>query len=136
IQYRPVPLPHPFLPAIVRYCPKLQARRAEARRIKPRTLLSSLTAAVTRYALLVVLLLHALGVYLINKQFDKRATVPAHLEAIRFNPFTLELALRNLHMGEPDAPQVAFDRLYANLQADSLWSGALHLRDVELEQAR
>ena len=105
-------------------------------RIKPRTLLISLTAAVTLYALLGFLLLPALGVYLINKQFEKRATVPAHLEAIRFNPFTLELTLRNLHMGEPDAPQVAFDRLYANLQADSLWSGALHLRDVELEQAR
>src|SRR5690606_34798159 len=106
-----------MLPSTIPYCTKLQAIRVEAIRVKPRTLLISLTAAVTLYALLGFLLLPALGVYLINKQFEERATVPAHLEAIRFNPFTLELTLRKLHMGEPDAPQVAFDRLYANLQA-------------------
>src|SRR5690606_4434696 len=88
------------------------------------------------YALLGFLLLPPPGVYLINKQFEKRATVPAHLEAIGFNPFTLELPRRNRRMGDPHAHQVAIDRLSAHLQADSLWSGALHLRDVERGQAR
>ena len=104
-------------------------------RIKPKTLLISLATAVTLYALLGFLLLPALGLYLVNKQFEQRATVPAHLESIRFNPFTLELTLSDLHIGEPEQPEVAFSRLYANLQVNSLWQRALHLRDVELEQA-
>src|SRR5690554_7636629 len=104
-------------------------------RIKPKTLLISLATAVTLYALLGFLLLPALGLYLVNKQFEQRATVPARLDSIKFNPFTLELTLSGLHIGEPEQPQVAFDRLYANLQIDSLWTSAVHLRDVELEQA-
>lgn len=31
---------------------------------------------------------------------------------------------------------MSFQRLYANLQSDSLWSGALHLSDIELDGAR
>ena len=104
-------------------------------RIKPKTLLISLTAAVALYALLGFLLLPAVALHLVNKQFEQRATVPARLDSIKFNPFTLELTLNDLHIGEPERPQVAFSRLYANLQVDSLWTSAVHLRDVELEQA-
>ena len=102
---------------------------------KPKTLLISLAAAVTLYALLGFLILPAVALSLINKQFEERATLPAHLDDIKFNPFTLELTLTGLHIGELDEPEVAFERLYANVQIDSLWSRALHLRDVELAQA-
>jgi uncharacterized protein involved in outer membrane biogenesis len=102
---------------------------------KPKTLLISLAAAVALYALLGFLILPAVALSLVNKQFEQRATLPAHLDGIKFNPFTFELTLTGLNIGEPEQPQVAFDRLYANLQIDSLWTSAVHLRDVELEQA-
>ncbi|MFA5677391.1 MAG: DUF748 domain-containing protein [Pseudomonas sp.] len=103
--------------------------------ITPRKLLIGLVTTVVLYALLGFLLLPVIAVHVINKQLEQRATVPAHLESIKFNPFTLELTLGNLHIGEPDQAAIAFTRLYANLQIDSLWKRAVHLRDVELEQA-
>lgn len=39
-----------------------------------------------------------------------------------------------LKIGEPGAEQIGFERLYANLQVDSLWTGALHLIAVELDR--
>lgn len=104
-------------------------------RMKPKTLLISLVAALTLYALLGFVLLPAITLHLVNKQLEQRATVPAQLDDIKFNPFTLELTLHGLHIGEPQQPEVAFSRLYANLQIDSLWTRAVHLRDLELEQA-
>ncbi len=104
-------------------------------RMKPKTLLISLVAALTLYALLGFVLLPAIALHLVNKQLEQRATVPAQLDDIKFNPFTLELTLHDLHIGEPQQPEVAFSRLYANLQIDSLWTRAVHLRDLELEQA-
>src|SRR5690554_4899383 len=104
-------------------------------RMRPKTLLISLTTAITLYALLGFLIIPAVALHLVNKQFEQRATVPARLESIKLNPFTLELTLAGLHIGEPEQPQVSFARLYANLQIDSLWTRAVHLRDVELEQA-
>lgn len=104
-------------------------------RMKPKTLLISLVAALTLYALLGFVLLPAIALHLVNKQLEQRATVPAQLDDIKFNPFTLELTLHDLHIGEPEQPEVAFSRLYANLQIDSLWTRAVHLRDLELEQA-
>ena len=104
-------------------------------RVKPKNLLIGLITAVALYSLLGFLLLPAIALHLVNKQFEQRATVPAQLESISLNPFTLELTLAGLHIGPPDSPTVAFSRLYANLQIDSLWTRAVHLRDVELEQA-
>lgn len=104
-------------------------------RMKPKTLLISLVAALTLYALLGFVLLPAIALHLVNKQLEQRATAPAQLDDIKFNPFTLELTLHDLHIGEPQQPEVAFSRLYANLQIDSLWTRAVHLRDLELEQA-
>lgn len=103
--------------------------------MKPKTLLIGLVAALTLYALLGFVLLPAIALHLVNKQLEQRATVPAQLDDIKFNPFTLELTLHGLHIGEPQQPEVAFSRLYANLQIDSLWTRAVHLRDLELEQA-
>ena len=81
------------------------------------------------------LLLPAIILHVANQQLNRFATVPAKLERVEFNPFSFEATLWNLHIGAPGAPQIAFRRAYANLQLDSLWHGALHLSDVELERA-
>ncbi len=51
-------------------------------------------------------------------------------------PFTLELTLWGLNIGTPGKEQVAFEKLYANLQINSLWTRALHLQRVELIKPR
>ena len=104
-------------------------------RIKPKNLLIGVVSAAVLYSLLGFLILPAIALHLANKQLEQRATVPAQLESIKFNPFTLELTLAGLHIGAPDSPAITFTRLYANLQVDSLWTRAVHLQDVELEQA-
>lgn len=86
------------------------------------------------YALLGFYLLPWAGLRLVNQKLTEYATVPASLERIELNPFSLELTLHNLRLGEPGAEQLAFARLYANLQIDSLWQGALHLLELQLEQ--
>ncbi|SIS06238.1 protein of unknown function [Aquipseudomonas alcaligenes] len=87
------------------------------------------------YSLLGFLILPGIGQRVANQQLAQLATVPAHLARVELNPFSLELQLWGLHIGEVDKPQIAFQRLYANLQLDSLWSGAVHLADIELEKA-
>lgn len=87
------------------------------------------------FTLLGFLILPGIAQRVANQQLAQLATVPAYLDRVEFNPFSLELQLWGLHIGEASKPQIAFQRLYANLQLDSLWSGALHLADVELEKA-
>ncbi|NQD94991.1 DUF748 domain-containing protein, partial [Pseudomonas sp. CrR25] len=91
-----------------------------------------LTAAL--YSLLGFLILPGIGLRIVNQQLAHYAAVPAGLERLQFNPFSLELDLWGLRIGEPGREHVAFERLYANLQLDSLWSGALHLANIELEK--
>jgi len=62
--------------------------------------------------------------------------VPARIERIELNPFSLEVTVWGLKIGEPGKEQVGFERLYANLQVDSLWTRALHLADVQLDKPR
>lgn len=97
---------------------------------------SALLIAIALYSLLGFLILPGIGLRVANQQLAQYATVPARLERIELNPFSLELNLWGLHIGEATQEQIALDRLYANLQLDSLWSGALHLADIELEKAR
>ncbi|WP_437881598.1 DUF748 domain-containing protein [Pseudomonas sp. LRF_L74] len=97
---------------------------------------SILIIALALYSLLGFLVLPGIALRVINAQLAQYATVPAHLARLELNPFSLEVSAWGLRIGEPDKEHVAFERLYANLQVDSLWSGALHLRDVELEKAR
>ena len=96
--------------------------------------LIALIVAPLLYALLGFFLLPWIGLKIANQKLAEYATVPAHLERIEFNPFTLELTLHQLRLGEAGAEQLAFERLYANLQVDSLWQGALHLRELQLER--
>jgi uncharacterized protein involved in outer membrane biogenesis/outer membrane protein OmpA-like peptidoglycan-associated protein len=88
------------------------------------------------YALLGFLILPGIALRIANQQLANYATVPAQLQRIQLNPFSLELSLWGLRIGEADAEQLGFDRLYLDLQLDSLWRNGLHLRNIELEGAK
>ncbi|VVO11195.1 DUF748 domain-containing protein [Pseudomonas fluorescens] len=94
--------------------------------------IGALLTALALYSLLGFLILPGIALRIANQQLANYATVPARIERIELNPFSLELNLWGLKIGEPGKEQVAFERLYANLQLDSLWTRALHLADVEL----
>lgn len=93
-------------------------------------------ALVALYSLLGFLILPGIALRIANQQLATYATVPAHLQRIELNPFTLELTVQGLQVGEPGKEQVGFERLYANVQLDSLWTGALHLDAIELDTPR
>ncbi|TBU96687.1 DUF748 domain-containing protein [Phytopseudomonas dryadis] len=95
---------------------------------------TALLIATGLYSLLGFLILPGIGLRIANQQLAQYATQPARLDRLQLNPFTLELRLWGLHVGEPGKEQLAFEHLYVNLQADSLWSGALHLAAVTLEK--
>ena len=98
--------------------------------------LGALLAALALYSLLGFLILPGVALRIANQQLANYATLPAKLQRVELNPFSLELTLWGLQIGEPGKEQVGFERLYANLQLDSLWSGALHLASVELDKPR
>lgn len=94
--------------------------------------LSGVALALIFYCLLGFLILPGALQRIANQQLAAYATVPASLERIEFNPFSLELDLFELRIGEADDRQLAFEQLYLNLQWDSLWQRTLHLASVEL----
>lgn len=98
--------------------------------------IGALLAIVALYSLMGFFILPGVALRIANQQLAHYATVPAHLQRIEFNPFTLELTLWGLQVGEPGKEQVGFERLYANLSLDSLWTGALHLDAIELDKPR
>ena len=88
------------------------------------------------YSLLGFLILPGIALRVVNQQLANYATVPARLERIELNPFSLELNLWGLHIGEAErASRSASGVCYADLQLDSLWRKTLHLRNIELEKA-
>ncbi|MCZ4324439.1 DUF748 domain-containing protein [Pseudomonas anguilliseptica] len=95
---------------------------------------SAIAIAVALYSLLGFLILPGIGLRIANQQLAHYAEVPATLQRLQLNPFSLELSLWGLQIGEAEQQQIAFERLYANLQLDSLWSGVLHLADIELDK--
>ncbi|MDP9524562.1 DUF748 domain-containing protein [Pseudomonas putida] len=96
----------------------------------------AIVALVALYSLLGFLILPGVALRIANQQLAQYATVPAHLERIELNPFSLELTLWGLQIGEPGKEQVGFERLYANVSLDSLWTKALHVQAVELDKPR
>lgn len=98
--------------------------------------LSALLITVFLYSLIGFLILPGIALRIANQQLAQYASVPASLQRVQFNPFSLELGLWGLRLGESEQEDLSVQRLYANLQADSLWSGALHLAEVELQGAR
>ncbi|MDL5597405.1 DUF748 domain-containing protein [Bacillus subtilis] len=98
--------------------------------------IGALLTALALYSLLGFLILPGIALRVANQQLANYATVPAHIQRIELNPFSLEVTLWGLVIGEPGKEQVGFDRLYANLQLDSLWTKALHLSDIELDKPK
>jgi len=98
--------------------------------------ISALLTALALYSLLGFLILPGIALRVANQQLANYATTPATIKRIEFNPFSLELTLWGLNIGEPGKEQVGFERLYANLQIDSLWTKALHLSDIELDKPK
>jgi hypothetical protein len=96
----------------------------------------ALLTALALYSLLGFLILPGIALRVANQQLANYATVPAHIERIELNPFSLELTVWGLNIGEPGKEQIAFERLYANLQIDSLWTRALHLADIQLDKPK
>jgi uncharacterized protein involved in outer membrane biogenesis len=96
----------------------------------------ALLTALALYSLLGFLILPGIALRVANQQLANYAKVPARVERIELNPFSLELTVWGLNIGEPGKEQVAFERLYANLQIDSLWTRALHLADVQLDKPK
>ena len=92
--------------------------------------------AIALYSLLGFLIVPGIGLRVINQQLANYATVPAKLDRLEFNPFSLELTLWGFRVGEPGKEQTGFERLYANLQLDSLWTKALHLAVVQLDKPK
>ncbi|MGF6170331.1 uncharacterized protein involved in outer membrane biogenesis [Pseudomonas moraviensis] len=98
--------------------------------------IGALLTALALYSLLGFLILPGIALRVANQQLANYATLPAHLQRIELNPFSLEVTLWGLVIGEPGKEQVGFDRLHANLQIDSLWTKALHLSDIELDKPK
>jgi len=96
----------------------------------------ALLTALALYSLLGFLILPGIALRIANQQLAHYATVPARIERIELNPFSLEVTAWGLKIGEPGKEQVGFERLYANLQIDSVWTRALHLADVQLDQPK
>ncbi|MGE1092227.1 DUF748 domain-containing protein [Pseudomonas zeae] len=98
--------------------------------------IGALLTALALYSLLGFLILPGIALRVANQQLANYATVPAHIQRIELNPFSLEVTLWGLVIGEPGKEQVGFDRLYADLQIDSLWTKALHLANIELDKPK
>ncbi|MCU1785950.1 DUF748 domain-containing protein [Pseudomonas sp. 13B_2.1_Bac1] len=96
----------------------------------------ALLTALALYSLLGFLILPGIALRIANQQLAHYATVPARIERIELNPFSLEVTAWGLKIGEPGKEQVGFERLYANLQIDSLRTRALHLADVQLDKPK
>ncbi|MDR6918552.1 uncharacterized protein involved in outer membrane biogenesis [Pseudomonas sp. 3296] len=96
----------------------------------------ALLTALALYSLLGFLILPGIALRVANQQLANYATVPAHLQRIELNPFSLEVTLWGLIIGEPGKEQIGFERLYANVQVDSLWTKAVHLSDIELDKPK
>lgn len=100
-----------------------------------KSLFVGLLSAVFIYCLLGFLILPGIALHVVNSQLDQRVNVPAQLDSLEFNPFSLELTLGKLEIGEPGDPVLSFQKLYANLQISSLWRGALELESLTVERA-
>ncbi|QXG41921.1 DUF748 domain-containing protein [Pseudomonas viridiflava] len=96
----------------------------------------SLLTVIVLYSLLGFFILPGIALRIANQQLANYSTAPAKIERLEFNPYTLELTLWGLNIGTPGQEQIAFEKLYANLQVDSLWTRALHLQRIELLQPK
>lgn len=71
----------------------------------------------------------------LNGYLQDHVRVPANIARIELNPFTGELGVYDFKVGETGQEKVAFSRLWVDLQIDSLWTRAVHLSAIELDNA-
>jgi len=98
--------------------------------------IGALLTVIALYSLLGFLILPGIALRIVNQQLANYSTVPAKLDRLELNPYTLEVTLWGLNIGATGQEQVGFERLYTNLQIDSLWTKALHLSAVELDKPK
>ncbi|MHA6495388.1 DUF748 domain-containing protein [Pseudomonas borbori] len=95
---------------------------------------AAVVIALGLYSLMGFLVVPGIALRIANQQLAIYSNQPAQLQRVQLNPFSLEASLWGLRIGETGQEQIAFERLYANVQLDSLWSGVLHLAAVELDK--
>ena len=78
--------------------------------------IGAVLVAIALYSLLGFLILPGIGLRIVNQQLANYATVPARLDRLEFNPFTLELTLWGLQVGEPGKQPVGVSYLINTLQ--------------------
>ncbi|MEA9978226.1 DUF748 domain-containing protein [Pseudomonas sp. 10B1] len=98
--------------------------------------IGALLTVIALYSVLGFLILPGIALRIVNQQLANYSTVPAKLDRLELNPFSLEVNLWGLNIGTPGQEQIGFERLYINLQIDSIWTGALHLSDIELDKPK
>jgi len=98
--------------------------------------IGALLTVIALYSVLGFLILPGIALRIVNQQLANYSTVPAKLDRLELNPFSLEVTLWGLNIGTPGQEQVGFERLYVNLQLDSLWTRALHLTAIELDKPK
>ena len=94
-------------------------------------IVQTLATLLVLYSLVGFFIVPGIGLRIANQQLNELATVPAHLQRLQFNPFTLEVDLWGLSLNTPE-PVVAFEHLRVNAETDSLWQQQIHLAEIEL----
>lgn len=94
-----------------------------------------LAVATVCYAWLGFLLVPSLGLVIAKQQLAQYSKLPASIQRIEFNPFTLQLDIWGVRLGEGDSSPAAIEHLSANLQLDSAWTNRLHLKQVAVTGA-
>ncbi|CBL45512.1 Conserved hypothetical protein [gamma proteobacterium HdN1] len=106
---------------------------AVLKRIKKIAVITAIVLVV--YALIGFVVLPQTARLLANHFAKDYLKVPAHLDSVSLNPFTGELALKELVIGDAAEPLARISRLMVNLQLDSAWTRSVHLSEVVLEGA-
>jgi len=86
------------------------------------------------YTLLGMIVIPGAAKILILTQGPKVIQHKIKVRGIYFNPFTLSLGAREIHIiGKDQKPMAGFNRLAVNFQVSSLWRDAWHLKDVDMD---
>lgn len=91
--------------------------------------------AVLLYVLLGFWALPHAARFFLNGFLQDHVREPASIARIELNPFTGELGVYDFKVGEPGKEKMAFSRLWVDLQIDSVWTRAVHLGAIELDNA-
>jgi hypothetical protein len=91
--------------------------------------------ALALYSLLGFLILPGIALRIANQQLANYATLPARIQRIELNPFSLEVTAWGLKIGEPGKEQVASSVCTPTCNRQPV-DRALHLADVNWTSPR